>query len=225
MNQAITDVCSKFMYMNGRLYLLMLLVCLAQVDGAQSMELIICRHGEADHNVGGRYNANPGHPKYVEAHLTLAGVRQVRKLGETLKAIGVTTGNVCNVFSSPLPRTRESAKNVMEVLGVHEDCLVIEPGLIETQVGDREGQLIANYGDKDIWFPEQPERFHGESRGEVKERVSRALERIRHHCRDQDGYILLFSHGVPALLLLEVLTGRGERLETAGYRQVSLTSF
>ena len=190
--------------------------------GKENIELVICRHGEAEQNVGGWYNSNPQHPKYIEAHLTTKGITQARELGEHLKSSGLSAGNVCNVFASPLPRTRESARQVMDVLGIPESNLAIEPGLIESQMGDRESRKIADYGDHDIWFPENPHGYKGESRKEVKDRVIEAFSGIRQQCSDRDRYILLFSHGVPIYLLLEHLTGYGERLQTGGCKWLTV---
>ncbi|AMO55252.1 hypothetical protein GZ77_11240 [Endozoicomonas montiporae] len=187
------------------------------------MELIICRHGEAEQNAGGWYNSNPDHPGYIEAHLTSKGVCQVRQLGWLLQSIGVAADSVCQVFASPLPRTCESAQNVMDVLKVPEQKLTTERKLIESQVGDRESQLVDRYNDIDFWFPDSPESFNGETRGTIKSRMVDACVDIYQHYRTCDGYVLLFSHGAPIYLLLEALTGTGERLDTAGYRQLKIT--
>ena len=192
--------------------------------GKEKIELIICRHGEAEQNVGGWYNSNPQHPKYVDAHLTNEGIRQAHELGKHLRSSGLTADNVCNVFASPLPRTCESARHVMEVLGIPESKLIVEPGLIESQMGDRESMKIKDYSDRDIWFPENTHLYNGESREEIKSRVTEAFNSIRDYCSDRDGTILLFSHGTPIYLLLEQLTGYGERLQTGGCKWLTVDS-
>lgn len=111
----------------------------------------------------------------------------------------------------------------MDVLSVPEPKLIIEPKLIESQVGDRESQLISQYNEKDFWFPENPESFHGETREAIKARMFDAFTAIYRKCRDQNGYVLLFSHGAPVYLLLEKLTGTGERLPTGGCKRLTVT--
>ena len=208
----------------GRIFLTMLLiVILALSVVVNALELIICRHGEAEQNTGGWYSSNPRHPSYIEAHLTSRGIRQVRQLGSDLKSTGLTADNICQVVTSPLPRTCESARNVMDVLSVPEQTLIIEPKLIESQVGDRESQQVAQYNDKDFWFPANPESFNGETQEAIKTRMFDAVTAIYHKCRDQSGYALLFSHGAPVYLLLERLTGTGERLPTGGCKRLKVT--
>ncbi|UYM17397.1 histidine phosphatase family protein [Endozoicomonas euniceicola] len=207
------------------MFLIMLLVDLLALSVMENtLELIICRHGEAEQNIGGWYSSNPRHPSYIEAHLTTRGIKQVRQLGSDLKSTGLTADNICQVFASPLPRTCESARNVMDVLAIPEQKLIIEPKLIESQMGDRESQKITQYNDKDFWFPESPESFNGESREAIKARMSEAFKAIHQKCHNHQGrYVLLFSHGAPVYLLLEKLTGTGERLPPGGCKRLTVT--
>ena len=189
------------------------------------MQLVLCRHGEAEQNIGGWYNSNPEHPNYREANLTDKGIRQAIELGQSLQQLGLNSNNVVAVFASPLPRTVQTASLVMNELGIAPELLQQHSGLIEAQAGDRESQIIASFNEGDGWFPEQPERFRGESRHDIKQRMTGAYEFIKDYCRskhaDESGHMLLFSHGSPLYLLLEAITGSGVRLPTAGFRKLS----
>lgn len=189
------------------------------------MQFVLCRHGEAEQNVGGWYNSNPEHPRYREANLTDKGIRQALELGQSLRRLGLNNDNVVAVFASPLPRTVQTASLVMKALDVDPELLQQHSGLIEAQAGNRESQIIASFNEGDGWFPEQPERFHGESRHAIKQRIAGAYEFIKDYCRsnhaDENGHVLLFSHGSPIYLLLEAITGSGECLPTAGFRKLS----
>ncbi|OQX33215.1 MAG: hypothetical protein B0D91_14880 [Oceanospirillales bacterium LUC14_002_19_P2] len=38
---------------------------------AKEHTIIVVRHGEADHNISGRYNTNPDHPAYIPSYLQI----------------------------------------------------------------------------------------------------------------------------------------------------------
>lgn len=185
----------------------------------QSLKGVIAiRHGEGTHNTGGFYSASPEHPNYREAWLTDLGRQQALDLAQQLQQQGLNEKNVCSVFASPLPRTRETAQIVMEALSLSVEKLFIETRIIESVVGDREGQPIDSFNDRDFWFPENPEAFGGETCSDVRNRmVSAYNEVVQTH---REGYALLFSHGTPIYLLAEAITGSGVRLPTAGFIQL-----
>jgi 2,3-bisphosphoglycerate-dependent phosphoglycerate mutase len=85
------------------------------------------RHGESQANID-RVFANR---VSIPADLTPAGVAQARALARTFEHAGVT-----HVYSSPLPRARQTAEIVAAALGV--PC-VSDQALREYDVGDFEG--------------------------------------------------------------------------------------
>ena len=188
------------------------------------MELILCRHGEGEQNVGGWYNSDPAHPDYREAHLTQTGIDQAVRLGRALRQEGVTNDNVLAVCASPLPRAQQTAHLVLAKLAIDPERLQIHSGLKEAQAGDRESRLLAQYEEADHWFPKQPESFNAESSEMIRQRMLAASYSIYEQCRENgknnDGCILIFSHGSPIYWLLEALMGAGEKLPTAGFRKL-----
>ena len=190
-----------------------------------SAGLWLIRHGEGTHNSEGFYSARPRHPQYRPAKLTELGRRQALELAEELTERGVSVGNVGKVLVSPLPRTLETARLVMNRLMTPEHKLDIDDRLIEAGVGDREGSLLELHQDSDSWFPDNPERFGGETNAEIRRRMRSVFKDINGHGQNHSaGHVLVFSHGSPLYLLIEALTGEGQRLGTARYRLIKLNN-
>lgn len=182
--------------------------------------IILMRHGEAGHNVENRYNSSPDHPAYKPRNLTELGREQARLSADALLSQGISSDNVCLVLVSPLPRTQETANIVNGKLQIASFRKKTVDGLIENQVGDREGQLLSDYKDKDPWFPENPESFGGESYARVEQRVRDVLNYVFNDsgCDLEKQYVLLVSHGVAIYIMLNLLTGAGEKIKPASYR-------
>ena len=182
--------------------------------------IILMRHGEAEHNVEDRFNSAPGHPAYAIKPLTSLGQEQARKSGDELLEKGISSESICRILVSPLPRTQETAGIVAEKLLVPDVKMQTIDELIESQIGEREGQKISDYNEPDPWFPENPERFGGETYAQVEQRVRSVLESVLNDsdCDLNNQYVLLVSHGVPLYVMLDLLTGNGEKISPASYR-------
>ncbi len=178
--------------------------------------IIVVRHGEADHNVSGRYNANPEHPAYIPSYLTDNGKKQVKNSAQAISHL-LSQDTRIAVFASPLPRTLQTAEILAVELGLTQQTVITDNRLIETNVGHREGQEHALFNDKDPWFPDDPANYDGETTGQITERLesfySEALS-------ESDADALIFvTHGSPAFLFAHVIQPNVEhvRLETAGF--------
>ncbi|WP_062268412.1 histidine phosphatase family protein [Endozoicomonas arenosclerae] len=182
--------------------------------------VIVARHGEGTHNTGGFYSSDPDHPNYIESRLTELGREQALNLASQLKQSGIRGAEICRVVVSPLPRTIETAHIVLSALGVPEINMELDERVIESKVGDREGQQYKSYNDRDFWFPENPEKFGGETNTQIQDRMLEAYNQILTEDCQSEGYVMVFSHGAPIYLLIEALLGMGIKLSTAGYKRL-----
>ena len=181
---------------------------------------LLIRHGEAGHNVKGTFNSQIEHPAYTVEPLSEKGREQAKTTALSLIERGVSAANVCRVLISPMPRTQETAAIICQELNISEDRKLTVDGLVESGVGDREGRFYSEYDDEDFWFPENPESFGGETRDQVKQRVTQVLKSaLANECCDfNKQFILVVSHGVPVYLMLEALGEIGRKLPPAGFR-------
>ena len=94
------------------------------------------RHGFGQHMEQGIVSSFD-HDSY---HLTEEGKNEVAKAAETLKEKKIT-----RIFTSPLLRTRETAKIVADYLGLPEESIVVDHRLREYDFGDWDGKPFADY--------------------------------------------------------------------------------
>ena len=154
--------------------------------------LILCRHGETDWNVEGRYQGQADPP------LNANGLAQARHLAAKLQDVGLEV-----VCSSPLRRALQTAESVAEGLGLH---LFIEPRLMEIHQGDWQtrlrAEINARYPDlfrcwqTDPWAVTPP---GGESIVRVQQRVYAALDDLLEQHRGR--CIGLVTHRIPIALI------------------------
>lgn len=184
--------------------------------------IIILRHGQGEQNAADVFNTNPKNKGYKIANLTEKGRDQAQATAKQLKAMGVSADNVCKLVVSPLPRTRQTSEIVMDSLSIPFAKREINESIIESDMGDREGKSVHLFKEKDTWFPADPKSFNGETREEISRRVSGAIDSILNDpdCNLSKQYVLVVSHGVPIYLMLEYLTGKGEKLNTAEFREI-----
>ena len=132
----------------------------------------LARHGETAYNAERRFQGQGAVP------LSERGLEQARELAEQAAGHGFAS-----LWSSPLPRARETADIVAERLGL---AVVEEPRLMETDAGDWKDRPFAEVEAED------PDRFNaflagdpgfafpgGESFAAQQDRVVAALEDIR----------------------------------------------
>jgi broad specificity phosphatase PhoE len=164
----------------------------------------LARHGETAYNAERRFQGQG------QVGLSERGLEQAHELAEEAAGHGIAS-----LWSSPLPRARQTADVVAGRLGLE---IVDEPRLMETDAGDWKDRPFAEVEAED------PERFAafiagdpgfafpgGESFADQQRRVVAALADIRENGRLP---ALVVCHRNAIRLALEQL--RGERLTMDG---------
>lgn len=149
------------------------------------------RHGEADHNVSGVISQNKNDPY----HLTEKGKADVLKNAEWLK-----NKNIDVVVVSPFIRTQETARIVLEVLGLPESVMVTDERIGDVETGHA-FHTIQEYEEK---FHKTSETFEiappgGKSLGDVKRYMGAFLYELESKYKGKN--ILIISHGDPLWML------------------------
>ena len=154
---------------------------------------LLVRHGESALNVDGRVNGDPELP----VPLSDLGREEARKLGEQIAHVPI---ELC--VHTRFDRTLETAE-----LALHgrEVPLVLEPLLDDVDVGDLEGQTIADYR---AW-----KRLHnrsdpfpgGESLDDAARRYAEGFRNLLAH--GVDGAVLVVCHEIPVRYALNAAAG------------------
>ena len=167
-------------------------------SGAEPTRLILVRHGVTELSLSRRFAGRSDLP------LTTLGVEQARQTAERVERLGGGQA----VISSPLLRTRQTAQQIADRLGLP---VSIEDGLIETDYGDWDGRSFDEV--KQRW-PAELERWlddpaaspgSGESFVTVGRRVGQARDRILGQHRGDT--VVLVSHVSPIKLLVQSALG------------------
>lgn len=129
------------------------------------------RHGESDNNVADMvcYGIDD------DCHLTDNGKEQVRTQIELLKTQGIDI-----IYTSPLPRTKESAELLREGLGLPENALIEDARLREANTGVFNLRPVSEYRS---YFSSTLEKFSkrpegGENLEEMKMRLTEFLYEV-----------------------------------------------
>ena len=162
------------------------------------LKLIIVRHAESQWNPLGRYQG------LLDPELTDRGKRQAEALAHELKK-----ENIVRVYSSPLQRTRQTAKVITDKLGVP---LYREDRVIEIDHGEWSGMLVDEVKEKypeqfRMWI-EEPHRVKfdgGESLEDVFSRVKDFLNTLKDKHKDET--VVVVSHTVPIRCMYCALLG------------------
>lgn len=171
-------------------------------------EIILIRHGEsaaADPDNPFPLVDGQGDPPLYEPDGVQQAEQACRRLidsGEEFAAVYVTT----------LQRTRQTAKVLLEHLGVEP---IVEPDLREVHLGDWEGgEFRKRAAERDpaiieMWMAESWEKVPGAERdADFSARVRGAIERIAE--RHPDETVAVFTHGgVIGRVLVEATEARG----------------
>jgi ribonuclease H / adenosylcobalamin/alpha-ribazole phosphatase len=153
---------------------------------------LLLRHGETPLSAEKRF-AGVG-----EIPLTETGVLQAKAAAKALAGRSIDA-----IVSSPLARTRRTAQEVADVLGLP---VRTEDGLRETDFGDWEGYTFAEVRERwpaelDAWLADPSVAPpHGESFTEVARRVAVARDKLLVRHRRQT--VLVVSHVTPIKLLV-----------------------
>lgn len=143
------------------------------------MKLYFTRHGQTDWNTRRKVCGR------AEAHLTDLGRRQAAQVAEKVADTGVNL-----ILSSPLERTRDTARIVADRIGVP---VMMEPRLIEQDFGSYEGR---DMDDPDYLERRENLLWHfpgGESTVQVMHRAYGVLEDVKRKYADRT--VLLVTHG------------------------------
>ncbi len=153
---------------------------------------LLLRHGETPLSAERRF-AGVG-----EIPLTETGVMQARAAAKALAGRPIDA-----IVCSPLNRTRQTAQEVADVLGLP---VRTEEGFRETDFGDWEGYSFAEVRERwpaelDAWLADPSVAPpHGESFTETARRVQTARDKLLVRCRRQT--VLVVSHVTPIKMLV-----------------------
>ena len=160
--------------------------------------LYLCRHGETQWTIEGK------HTSYTDLHLTANGKIEALALHQKL-----AKGRFDQIISSPRIRALETAEPLKPT---------IEPLAVEWDYGDFEGltslEIHQKYPHWNIFTDGAP---NGESPSQVSNRADLLLKKLLNN----QGNVLLFSHGhflkvlAARFLQLEIGLGRLFSLKTA----------
>ena len=164
---------------------------------------LILRHGQTLWNRAGRYQGQNDSP------LTLKGVGQLRALAETLRPRLGREGD-WQLWSSPLPRTRQSMALFCEQLGWDFETVRFDARLKECAYGRWEGLSLEEIGrrypdelaarQRDHWGYANPEG--GESYAQVGERMQAFVAEL-----DPARPVVIMAHGGAGRVLRGILLG------------------
>ena len=130
--------------------------------------LLLIRHGENEFVKQGRL---PG--RLPGIHLNEHGMEQAAALAESLKSLPIRA-----IYASPLERAVETATPLAQALSLE---IQLRPALLDTHVGEWEGQLVKKLHKLPLWQQVQQHpsdtRFPGgESFLELQERLVKSAQ-------------------------------------------------
>jgi probable phosphoglycerate mutase len=157
---------------------------------------LITRHGESTLNVEGRINGDP----LVHVDLTETGRENARALGEQIAHVPV---GLC--LHTRFARTLQTGQIALEG---RDAPFELEPLLDDIDVGDLEGETIADYR---AWKAEhtRADPFPGgESLDEAARRYAEAYRKLLE--RDTPTVVLIICHEIPLRYALNAAAGSDE---------------
>lgn len=161
--------------------------------------IYLIRHGTTRANREDRFAGRTAEPLHAE------GVRQIREVGRTLQAIGLSA-----IYAGPLPRTRQSAEILSGLCGIPYG---VEDGLTDIHLPHWDGltkaEIRQRFGRQYPDWQEGPESFRVEgceTLTDVQQRAVWSVEQIR--LRDCGQKVLLVTHLIVARCLILHYSGR-----------------
>lgn len=160
--------------------------------------ILLIRHGENDYVKKARMAGRlPG------VHLNANGKTQAQALAEKLASAPIKA-----IYCSPLERAVETAQPLASALNQE---IIIRQGLIETDIGEWNGQTLKSLRRLKIWRTVQnaPSLFRfpgGESFAEAQHRVCRELEAICNGLEPKD-MVACVTHADPIKLAVAYYIG------------------
>ena len=157
----------------------------------------VMRHGEAKNNVLDIISSKIDNPH----HVTEKGKEQIASSIKQLKKEKIDL-----IISSPFVRTRETAEQVAEGIGIDRDEIVIDERIQELQAGEFEGKTVEEYHKHfDSIEGFRKECSSGENFVQIKNRMGDFIYDIETKHRDKN--ILIVTHDAPGLLLFSATSG------------------
>lgn len=158
----------------------------------------IIRHGEAEHNVSKTISDNDS----ALSRLTEKGKKEIEEISKKIKSEGIDL-----IFTSPLHRTKETAKIISEICGIKDDQIIVDERIKETQIVEFNGKSLELYRN---FYKTQEEKFYrttegGENLTDMKNRVGDFIYEIDK--KYQDKKILIVTHEYVAWMLNAVAGG------------------
>ncbi len=189
----------------------------------QERHLIVLRHGESEDMVSQVCNSNPKSAKYKPALLTDKGREQVKKAAEQLLNYGFDNRSITAVYVSTLPRAVETA-NILAQIGVFSlDKIQLDERLNEIKAGNKEGLAQSEFVLETWWIGDQEaDSIRGESSNALRKRMLGLYDKIEK--KHPTGHVLLVTHGMPAMELIESLTKSKVKLDAAQVYLVPLAN-
>lgn len=157
--------------------------------------LLLVRHGVTAYSVDRRFAGRS------DLELTADGEQQARQAAGRVARLGPVQA----VISSPLRRTRQTAQQIADRLGLP---VLVEDGLVETDFGDWDGSTYAEVSER---WPDELRRWladpavappSGESFEAVTRRVRRARDRIL--AKHAGTTVVVVSHVTPIKVLVRL---------------------
>lgn len=175
--------------------------------GQSPTRFLLLRHGETAMSAAKQYSG------LSDPALTHHGLWQARRAAKYLATSGTLAlpGGITTILSSPLSRTRSTARAAAEALGISQQHILVEPGLVEMDFGQWEGKTFTEVR---AAYPDQHRRFildaatttpGGECQEDVFQRVSSMIRRLL--ARYQGNTVLLVSHVTPIKAILRYALG------------------
>jgi broad specificity phosphatase PhoE len=188
--------------------------------------LFIIRHGEGEHNLL-KVHSSSNRPGRT-FHLTAKGIEETKEKAKKLKNMeNVNDENTLAVFVSPLIRTMETADILAQGLQLHHLKKKIEYKLIEVDSGIFDGvphQEVKGPQGQDVhgWDNSIFKDNLGENDEMVRVRISNFIKQTLIPLIGDKKHILLVTHGTPAKILIELLTGFPVKLGTNEIAKIPL---
>lgn len=148
-------------------------------------EYYVARHGQAESNVKNILNSNRNSSDPV----TDAGMADVTRNAKKLKI------KFDYIFCSPLPRTKQTAELICEILGFEKKEIIFDERLREIEMGELEGKSIRDYAEffsntKKYFTDKLPE---GESQQDIYRRAGEFIYSIERDYKNKK--VLIVTHG------------------------------
>jgi isoleucyl-tRNA synthetase len=162
----------------------------------------LMRHGESDHNVEHFLSSD----NTVPSHLTERGKNQIIENAEKLRG-----QKIDYVFVSPLMRTMESAKLLVDHAGINPDKIIVddrlrevEGGVMNGEKGEKYQELFKNIIDKFTIAPEG-----GETLSDIRRRVGDFIYDMENKYKGKN--ILIVTHEYPVWMFMSVANGLNDK--------------